>query len=258
MVLLLLVLFASMMWVTRQTESVTFTAVHEISQFYESGSQAVAADSRAFVQSRAQRILDTNALYTIASFTMFIVSAGIILSNYQIMRKRDEEHTRQLSQVEKKAVTDQLTGVKNRHAYSIKEKDLNNRIEAGGAVPFAIVVCDINDLKLINDRDGHNFGDECIRACCGLICRIYKHSPVYRIGGDEFAVVLERDDYEHRQDLLDEINCRSEELIASVHTTLAVGMSEYQPGTDESVLNVFARADSTMYRRKNEIKDRRV
>ena len=89
MVLLLLVLFASMMWVTRQTENVTYTAVHEISQYYESGSQVSAADSSAFVQARAQRILDTNALYTIASFTMFIVSAGIILSNYQIMRKRD-------------------------------------------------------------------------------------------------------------------------------------------------------------------------
>ena len=255
MVLLLLVLFASMMWVTRQTENVTYTAVHEISQYYESGSLVSAADSSAFVQARAQRILDTNALYTIASFTMFIVSAGIILSNYQIMRKRDAEHTRQLSQVEKKAVTDQLTGVKNRHAYSIKEKDLNERIESGITNGFAIVVCDINDLKLVNDHHGHNFGDECIRACCSLICRIYKHSPVYRIGGDEFAVVLERDDYEHRQELLDEINRQSKELINSVHTTVAVGMSEYLPGEDESVLNVFARADSLMYRRKNDMKN---
>ena len=253
-VLLLLVLFASMMWVTRQTENVTFSAVNEIRQYYETGTGVVSGNSGAFVQSRAQRILNTNALYTIASFTMFIVSAGIILSNYQIMRKQNEEHTLQLSQVERKAITDQLTGVKNRHAYSIKEKELNERIDSGTADPFAIVICDINDLKLVNDRDGHNFGDQCIRSCCSLICRIYKHSPVYRVGGDEFAVVLERDDYEHRHELLAEMNRQSALLPETARTTLAAGMSEYQPGEDESVLSVFARADSSMYNRKNEMK----
>ena len=170
------------------------------------------------------------------------------------MRKQNEEHTLQLSQVERKAITDQLTGVKNRHAYSIKEKELNERIDSGTADPFAIVICDINDLKLVNDRDGHNFGDQCIRSCCSLICRIYKHSPVYRVGGDEFAVVLERDDYEHRHELLAEMNRQSALLPETARTTLAAGMSEYQPGEDESVLSVFARADSSMYHRKNEMK----
>ena len=66
--------------------------------------------------------------------------------------------------------------------------------------------------------------------------------------------MLERDDNEHRQELLDEINRQSKELINSVHTTVAVGMSEYLPGEDESVLNVFARTDSLMYRRKNDMK----
>ena len=253
MVLLLLVLFASMMWVTRQTETVTRSAIDEIRQFYEASPDTV-TESAAFLKSQSSRILDTNALYTIASFVMFIVSTGIILSNYQIMRRRDADHTLQLNTYEKKVVTDPLTGVKNRHAYSLKEKDLNERIGSGESGAFAVAVCDINNLKQVNDREGHSAGDQCIRACCRLICNIFSHSPVYRIGGDEFAVVMENDDYEHREELIAELNRRNADLEKTAGTAVAIGMSEFRPGEDESVLAVFARADGNMYRRKNEMK----
>ena len=253
MVLLLLVLFASMMWVTRQTETVTYSTIDEIRLFYESSAGA-AQESAAFLKGQSSRILDTNALYTIVSFIMFIVSTGIILSNYQIMRRRDADHTLQLNNYEKKVVTDQLTGVKNRHAYSLKEKDLNERITSGEIGAFAVAVCDINNLKQVNDREGHSAGDQCIRACCRLICNIFSHSPVFRIGGDEFAVVLENDDYEHREELVAELNRRNADLETRAGSTIAIGMSEYNPDEDESVLAVFARADGSMYRRKNEMK----
>ena len=255
MVLLLLVLFASMMWVTRQTETVTHNVIDEIRLFYEASPSAEALqDSTAFLKSQSSRILDTNALYTIASFVMFIVSAVIILSNYQIMRKREEDHNLQLNTYQKRVITDQLTGVKNRHAYSLKEKDLNERIDAGDLENFAVAVCDINNLKEVNDRDGHSAGDQCIRSCCRLICTTFTHSPVFRIGGDEFAILLENDDYQRREELIAEVNRKNAELRKSSGSTVAIGMSEYRPGEDESVLSVFARADGNMYRRKNEMK----
>ena len=221
--------------------------------WYESSAGA-AQESAAFLKGQSSRILDTNALYTIVSFIMFIVSTGIILSNYQIMRRRDADHTLQLNNYEKKVVTDHLTGVKNRHAYSLKEKDLNERITSGEIGAFAVAVCDINNLKQVNDREGHSAGDQCIRACCRLICNIFSHSPVFRIGGDEFAVVLENDDYEHREELVAELNQRNADLETRAGSTIAIGMSEYNPDEDESVLAVFARADGSMYRRKNEMK----
>jgi GGDEF domain-containing protein len=49
---------------------------------------------------------------------------------------------------------------------------------------------DLNDLKHINDRYGHERGDEYIVNCCRLICQVFKHSPVFRIGGDEFVALL--------------------------------------------------------------------
>lgn len=54
-----------------------------------------------------------------------------------------------------------------------------------------MIVFDINNLKIINDTLGHDFGDILIIDSCKLICKVFKRSPVYRIGGDEFVVILE-------------------------------------------------------------------
>lgn len=67
---------------------------------------------------------------------------------------------------------------------------------------FGIVLCDMNDLKLINDTRGHSFGDESIQRTSRMICNIFKHSPVFRIGGDEFVVILNGQDYERKEELI--------------------------------------------------------
>ena len=73
---------------------------------------------------------------------------------------------------------------------------------AGKAESFSVVVCDVNGLKHVNDTLGHKAGDEYICAACDMICEIYDHSPVYRLGGDEFTVVLSGHDYDIREELL--------------------------------------------------------
>ena len=50
---------------------------------------------------------------------------------------------------------------------------------------------------------GHDFGDILIIESCKLICKVFKRSPVYRIGGDEFVAILENGDYEHYNELLE-------------------------------------------------------
>ena len=63
-------------------------------------------------------------------------------------------------------------------------------------------VFDCDNLKQINDQNGHDKGDIYIRAASQLICRVFAHSPVFRIGGDEFAVVLQNEDFINREDLI--------------------------------------------------------
>lgn len=127
--------------------------------------------------------------------------------------------------------------------------------DAGGIYSFALVVCDINNLKVINDQKGHNIGDECIRRRCTAICDIFANSPVYRIGGDEFAAVLENEDYENRQSLLEKVKNEAIEVDDTTTSKVAVGISEYRKGEDNSFLEVFTRADRRMYENKKEIKN---
>jgi diguanylate cyclase (GGDEF)-like protein len=55
----------------------------------------------------------------------------------------------------------------------------------------------LNNLKTLNETYGHDKGDLAIKKLSNLICRVFSHSPVFRIGGDEFAVILRGWDYEH-------------------------------------------------------------
>ena len=94
------------------------------------------------------------------------------------------------------AYRDSLTGVKNKTAYIEAESRFEEQMRLGRP-EFAVAVLDINGLKRINDTYGHDFGDMLIINACRIICKVFQHSPVYRIGGDEFAVILEKTDYEH-------------------------------------------------------------
>ena len=171
--------------------------------------------------------------------------------------RREQEHLAALSMANEMARRDELTHVKNKTAYQEKEKELQKQIEAG-CDPFGIVVCDINDLKTINDTEGHRAGDEYIKACCLLVCRTYQHSPVFRIGGDEFAVILRGTDYANREKLLADLRRRVEENIRiSEGPVIASGMAEYQPG-DRLVGDVFSRADGRMYENKTHLREQKM
>ncbi|MBR3316575.1 MAG: diguanylate cyclase, partial [Atopobiaceae bacterium] len=78
----------------------------------------------------------------------------------------------------------------------------NQQLAEGTLSEFGLVICDVNGLKIINDTNGHQAGDEYIRQACKMVCDIFSHSPVYRIGGDEFAVILTGRDYKSREVLM--------------------------------------------------------
>ena len=169
--------------------------------------------------------------------------------------RREQEHLAALSLANEMARRDELTHVKNKTAYHEKEKELQKQID-DGCDAFGIVVCDINGLKTINDTEGHRAGDEYIRACCMLICRTYQHSPVYRIGGDEFTVILRGEDFANREKLLADLRRQVEENVRiGEGPIVALGMAEYQPEEDGFVADVFTRADSRMYENKTHLKE---
>ena len=172
--------------------------------------------------------------------------------------RREREHLEALTMANEMARRDELTHVKNKTAYHEKEKELQNLMDEEGG-PFGVVVCDINGLKMINDTEGHRAGDDYIRACCQLICRTFQHSPVYRIGGDEFTVILLDNDYANRKKLLADLQKQVEENIRiGEGPVVASGLAEYQPDIDRAVGDVFTRADGQMYENKTHLREQKL
>ena len=151
------------------------------------------------------------------------------------------------------ANTDSLTGVRNKHAYSEAEALLNQRIRQNDIDKLGVVVCDINGLKLANDTLGHAAGDKLIKDACSLICEYFTHGAVYRIGGDEFVVILQEKGFDTMHEVIEDINRVIEDNIKNKEVVIAIGHSELTKD-DQLVHDVFERADKMMYQRKQELK----
>lgn len=168
--------------------------------------------------------------------------------------RQEEEFAKRLANAQREANRDALTGVKNRHAYLVAEEQLDRQIGENRAPEFAIVVLDVNDLKEVNDTQGHHAGDVHIQGACKIICDIFKHSPVFRVGGDEFAVIAQGGDYMYIDDLVGSVHDHNEEAARSGGIIIACGMSKF--ADDPCVAAVFERADQKMYECKKMIKAR--
>ena len=170
------------------------------------------------------------------------------------MVRREAQKEKELDSARQLAYTDPLTGVKSSHAYVEMEKELDLRIAHGDLKELGVIVFDLNDLKKTNDTRGHEAGDQMIQTACRMICRKFKQSPVYRIGGDEFVSVLEGEDYRNRNTLLSEFERIVELNQKDGKVVVASGLATFRPGIDNSYRKVFERADHRMYERKSNLK----
>lgn len=155
------------------------------------------------------------------------------------------------------AYRDALTGTKNKAAYL----EAIHRIE--GQVPlasgsFGILIFDLNNLKMINDEKGHDMGDLVLVGACKTICQVFAHSPVYRIGGDEFVVLLEGADLQNSPLLLEhfaqKVDAWNQSPPNGLPLSIAQGLALYDAETDQSFNDVFQRADTIMYQNKAKMK----
>ena len=157
------------------------------------------------------------------------------------------------------AVKDSLTGIRNKTGYN-KEVFLLEKQMKNGFYDFGVAMIDLNYLKKINDTYGHDKGNIAIINLCKTICSIFSHSAVFRIGGDEFVIILQGLDFEHVDELLEEFKIQisnrqdSMELEIWEKTSAAIGYSAFNPETDTCYDDVFKRADAEMYKNKKAMK----
>lgn len=161
-----------------------------------------------------------------------------------------------------KAYQDALTGVGNTTAYQEKQQEIGERISAGSEAGFVTVaVFDINYLKKVNDRYGHAAGDQIIRGAASAVADVFGVPQTFRIGGDEFAVVVLDISAKDMADCLRQV----EERISLFNEkregeggvlSISMGTASYDPELDHSFRELFVRADETMYHNKNEYHSR--
>ena len=166
-------------------------------------------------------------------------------------------------QMNELAHKDALTGLGNKLAYDKALQLLNQELKQGRTA-FGVAVIDLNDLKKINDAYGHDCGSMSLRQISSLICNTFVHSPVFRIGGDEFTVVLRGNDYDRIEELVSSFYAAQSELAANPkispwdRVSAALGYALYDARRDHSAEDVFRRADEKMYEQKKQMKARRT
>ena len=180
----------------------------------------------------------------------------LILLLFSIRAQREairEQHI--VENLNRQVFVDALTHVRNKGGFNNYIEELQQRIDEGEKLDFALGVFDCDNLKKINDRYGHDKGDIYLKTVALLICRTFQHSPVFRIGGDEFTTVLIGEDFAHLDDLVQQFEMSRQEVCASAandweQVHVSMGLAVYESGIDSSVSDTVRRADKIMYENK--------
>ena len=170
---------------------------------------------------------------------------------------------RQVAEMDELAHKDSLTGIKNKAAYDEMTARLDKKISAGGA-DFCIVMVDVNFLKRINDTYGHEHGNTYLLNASKLICSVFGEEHVYRIGGDEFVVVIEGEKVSLCKYFVEQFKAEMARKNSNAllepweKVSAAAGLAFYESGKDRTADEVFKRADKLMYENKLAMKAART
>ena len=187
---------------------------------------------------------------------------GILTEAFRQMRDHMKLY---ISDLNSRANTDAMTGVRNKGAFTAAVGRIDDQLRAAwsGSTPdFGIIIFDCNDLKRINDVFGHSCGDLYLKTACRVICKVFAHSPVFRMGGDEFSVILQNQDYENRDALMALFRQTVEQHNAAAQNdwervSVSRGLAVFDPAVDRGVEDVLRRADEKMYENKRQFKQQR-
>ena len=145
------------------------------------------------------------------------------------------------------AYKDALTGIRNRASYSETMARYNKILDSD--IKIGLIMLDINNLKITNDELGHQYGDQLIKISSAIICSTFHKFDVFRIGGDEFVVLLKDIDLIEANQLCLKLDraVKEHNTHSTVPVSIACGYAIYDPKRDKSLDDVFIRADRNMY-----------
>jgi diguanylate cyclase (GGDEF)-like protein len=193
----------------------------------------------------ASAVLDDPPLVVVP---MALVIAVGMLST--ALMRSDMEHRTE-------AVIDPLTGMLNRKALATRVQELTEQSRVSGE-PVGVIVGDVDRFKRINDYYGHSTGDAVLRdVAYALRKQLRAFDLVYRLGGEEFLVLLPGSSLELTQDRAEDLRRAVADAIMAddVSLTMSFGVAVSEPGEEFDYEAVFARADAALYEAKRAGRD---
>lgn len=192
-------------------------------------------------------------MFCAISFLLYIAVLGMVAmkETYHILQQG-----KLAKKYEEMAYHDLMTGMYNRTAY----EELINSADAK-RMPYAIIMFDLNDLKKCNDVHGHNAGDDYIIRCAQIIEEVFgKMGSCYRIGGDEFCVIVPAEMAPYCEKALEKLEAKvreanKKEKEYEIH--IAYGTAVFDAALDYELNDTRSRADANMYRMKFDMKNKR-
>lgn len=169
-----------------------------------------------------------------------------------IMAKNTQTYIEKLNYL---ARTDAVTGIGNKTSYLEKVKEIKENIESKYD-EYAVIVLDLNLLKKTNDTYGHEIGDLLIKEAADYMRSFFLKSDLFRMGGDEFVIILSGEDYDNRNQLLKKFEEGMDYPISlkpEVKVSIAFGMANC-PGECKDYDSLVELADERMYQKKKEMK----
>lgn len=206
-------------------------------------------------------VIRDNIIIVIAGIIVFIAMIMLIIAQSRIIKaEKKAKETRNIADaLSRRVYVDALTSVRNKSGYSDYIQTLQDRLEHGEVKELAVCMLDCDDLKYVNDKFGHDKGDEYLKTATRFICNIFQHSPVFRVGGDEFISILQNEDYQSRKELLERFESEGRAINEATNNdrekiNVSLGLAEYDPEKDHSIEDTVSRADQKMYDNKRKRK----
>ncbi|WP_320034508.1 GGDEF domain-containing protein [Halarcobacter sp.] len=205
--------------------------------------------------SYVNKLLKQNTIQTLLSFLLFLIAIVPILIAYKKILK--DKHT-EYQEVSKKSITDSLTKLYNRHKID-KELEIHYASFQNNNIPFALLMLDLDHFKKINDKYGHQEGDEVLK----LFSKILKNSTrltdiVGRWGGEEFIVIYPNSDLNSATKLAKKLhtNLKKSKEMQKYDLTVSIGLGV--PKKDISLKEFIKNVDDALYKAKDLGRDQTV
>lgn len=246
----------------------TFAIIEVLSRSLTERIEKLAGHIREYTNSRDVKVADsidesingTDEIADLSSaFSNLIRQVEKQIKNLQYTSQELSDTKAEVKKASGRSYKDMLTGIRNRNAYEEEIKKLAIDIQDDNT-EFGLAVVNMNGLKSINETYGYDNGNHAIRKLCFTVCRVFEHSPVFKVGGDEFIVILKGDDLKNSQNLVSEFKDKLRELSKNKSVkpwekvSAAIGVAYYEKDRDLSVDDLAERAANEMLRDKAEMK----